>query len=279
MGLTAVAILGILVVAVLAAWRALDHWADRQQMHHLLAHQPRDHAVFDHAMIMDLPEPAQRFFRFAITEGTPLLPVADIRMQGQFSLGTKAKPNYMKMHARQVLAMPHGFVWKVGMRSGIFGFSGSDSGSWTRFWLGGLIPVARFGGTTDHARSAFGRYVAEAVFWTPAAVLPGPGIMWSPLDDNTARLSVDHNGMTQDVDLRVAQGGQPLGVVFQRWSNANPDKVHQPQPFGGVLSDFRDFEGYRLPTHVEAGNFFGTDDYYPFFVADITRVTYPRSAD
>lgn len=51
--------------------------------------------------------------------------------------------------------------------------SGSDSGLWTRFWIMGLFPVAYIGANTDHTRSAFGRYVAEAVFWTPAALLPG----------------------------------------------------------------------------------------------------------
>src|SRR6056297_3336784 len=38
---------------------------------------------------------------------------------------------------------------------------------------------------------------------------------------------------------------------------------------GGYLSAFRKFAGYRLPSHVEAGNHFGTDEYFPFFVADV----------
>lgn len=42
------------------------------------------------------------------------------------------------------------------------------------------------------------------------------------------------------------------------------------QPLGGVLSGYRDFGGFRLPAHVEAGNHFGTDAYFPFFVVDVT---------
>jgi hypothetical protein len=33
-------------------------------------------------MIADLPEPAQRYFRFTIAQGTPLLPVVELSMTG-----------------------------------------------------------------------------------------------------------------------------------------------------------------------------------------------------
>ena len=158
----ATAVLGLLV------WRMLDHRADDAEMNRLIAMQPIQPARFADDMIANLPEPARRYFRYVIAEGTPLYTVAELTMRGQFSLGIKAKPNYMAMEARQVLAPPTGFIWQMSARSGVMHLSGSDSGTWTRFWLTGIIPVARFGGNSDHARSAFGRYVAEAVFWTPA---------------------------------------------------------------------------------------------------------------
>jgi len=37
-------------------------------------------------------------------------------------------------------------------------------------------------------------------------------------------------------------------------------------------SAFREFQGYRLPTDVEAGNFFGTGDYFPFYIADVSEI-------
>ncbi|MBO9580101.1 MAG: hypothetical protein J7498_04345 [Sphingobium sp.] len=63
-----------------------------------------------------------------------------------------------------------GFLWAMRTRSGL-PLSGSDGAHWTRFRLFGLIPVARLGGSPDHARPAFCRYAAEAIFWTPAAML------------------------------------------------------------------------------------------------------------
>lgn len=259
---------------VLAGWRMLDHLRDRAETARLHAAQPSDPNLFQHEMIADLPEPAARFFRFSIAEGTPLSSIATIKMKGQFSLGSKDRPNYMAMQASQVLAAPTGFIWKMRAQSGHLRLSGSDSLTWTRFWMGGLLPVARSGGDADHARSAFGRMVAEAVFWTPAAVLPSRNVSWEPLDRDTARVTVRHNDMVQSADVSVASNGQPTKVIFQRWTDANPDKVYRLQPFGGYLSRFQEFQGYRLPTHIEAGNHFGTDAYFPFFVADVTEISF-----
>ncbi|MEX2365539.1 MAG: DUF6544 family protein [Pseudohongiellaceae bacterium] len=273
--LATIIILIILTGAALWIWRRQDHKADEAARQWLRATQPTEPARFDPAMVSALPEPARRYFQFAILPGTPLYTVADISMSGQFGLGTRARPNYMSMQAGQTLALPTGFVWKMGARKGLMSLSGSDSDSWTRFWLSGLLPVARRGGDSDHARSAFGRYAAEAVFWTPAALLPGPGIHWEAVDLNTTRVVIRHKGMVQPVDVTVAADGSPLVVSFPRWSNANPDKVHRIQPFGGYLSAYREFSGFRLPTHVEAGNFFGTGDYFPFFIIDVSAISFP----
>jgi hypothetical protein len=32
---------------------------------------------------------------------------------------------------------------------------------------------------------------------------------------------------------------------------------------------------FRLPTHVEAGNQFGTGAFFPFFIADVSEITSP----
>jgi hypothetical protein len=264
-------------IFVLLVWRWLDHRADRGEMKRLALLQPIDPPIFSMDLVAGLPEPARRFFAFTISEGAPLFTVAEIEMQGQFSLGTKDAPNYTDMRATQVLAAPEGFVWKVTGGSGLMRMSGSDSAKWTRFWLAGILSVARLGGTRDHRRAAFGRYVAEAVFWTPAALLPQEGVEWLEAGDNIARVVVRHDGLEQPVDISVDEDGRPAWVAFPRWSDANADKTHRIQPFGGYLSNFRDIEGFQLPTHVEAGNQFGTEEYFPFYVVDVTKLSFPRA--
>ncbi|SNB57157.1 hypothetical protein SAMN04487880_1995 [Marinobacter sp. es.042] len=274
-------ILLILVVAVTLAlwfWRQADHNADQAAMVKLAALQPASPERFDLSLLEGLPEPARRYFRYTIQPGTPLYTVARILMTGKFGMGNRESPHYMDMQATQMLTVPEGFIWKMSASRGALRVSGSDTDHWTRFWLMGLLPVARMGGDPDHTRSAFGRYVAEAVFWTPAALLPGSGVAWQLVDVNTARVIVRHEGMEQAVDVVVADDGRPLQVSFDRWTNANAEKVHRLQPFGGYLSEFREFEGFILPTRVEAGNFFATDDYFPFFIGEISNIEFPRAS-
>jgi len=266
-----------LIVLSLTVWRFLDHQADRKAMHELMASQPVNPLRFSKHMVSHLPEPVQRYFLYTIEQGTALYAAARISMIGRFGMGNRDKPNYLDFSANQVLAMPTGFVWKMSARRGLMSLSGSDSQNWTRFWMIGLLPVARMGGNPDHLRSAFGRYVAESVFWTPAALLPGPGITWESKAADHARVTIDYEGLSQSVDLMVAANGQPTEVRFERWSNANPEKRYRLQTFGGYLSDFRSFGGFRLPSHVEAGNHFDTDQYFPFFVADVTQVEFPHA--
>ena len=275
--LSGIAALLVATIALLWLLRLHDSRAENAEWARLQALQPEAPERFSHDMLEGLPTPAQRYFMFAIAPGTPLWPVAEIEMRGEFALGNKEAPGYQPMQARQILAAPHGFLWAMHTEGGM-PLSGSDSASWTRFRLLGLIPVARLGGDPDHRRSAFGRYVAEAVFWTPAALLPGPGISWDPVDDQTARVTIRHSELSQSVDVTIGADGRPTMVTFQRWSNANADKVHRLQPFGGYLSDFREVSGYRLPFRVEAGNLFATEDYFPFFKADITSIRFPTAS-
>lgn len=269
----------ILIIGVnLAIIRFNDAYTDHQQWRRLRATQPTNPSTYNPSMVDELPEPARRLFNFAISPGTPLLTVAEIEMGGQFSLGSLEKLNYQTMEARQILAAPTGFVWQLRLPNWVSGSDfGSDSSSWTRFRIFVLVPLARLGGDLDHRRAAFGRYVAEAVFWTPAALLPGSGVVWDMIDENSARVTVSRGALSQSVDVYVNATGQPVVVQFMRWNNANPEKIYRYEPFGGYLSDFREVQGFRIPFQVEAGNQFGTDNYFPFFKAQLKAVKFPAN--
>jgi len=265
---------------ILIAWRWFDHRADTLLWQRFVAYQPTKPQVFDPTMVAGLPDPARRYFEFTIETGTRLYTVSEIYMNGDFSLGSKAEPDYMPMQAKQIIAAPYGFVWKLKAGKIPMQISGSDAAqnreSWSRFWVFNLLPVARAGGDADHAKAAFGRYIAEAVFWSPAALLPSANTKWQLIDGKTARVTVKYEGLEQSVDLTVDEQGRPVKVLFQRWSNANSDKTYRLQPFGGYLSNYKEFEGFHLPTHVEAGNHFETEAYFPFFRADVIDIRFPN---
>lgn len=266
------------LVVVMLAWRQADRRAEDAAWRGLTASVEPAADCFDPRTVESLPEPARRYFRFAIRPGTPLYRIVEIEMGGELGLGPAENPGYRPMAARQLLSAPHGLVWKL--RSGPI--SGSDgltpNHSWTRFWLSGLLPIVRAGGDPDHRLSAFGRVAAESAIWSPAVLLPGGPARWDFVDDSTARFTMSLGELEQSVLVVIDADGRPSRVVMQRWSNANAEKVFRRQPFGGELSEFRDFDGYRLPTRVIAGNHYGTGDYFPFFKADVTSIRFPEKS-
>jgi hypothetical protein len=275
------ALIGLLLLVAVAAllmagWRQWDRRSDDQAWRMLVEAAGASADRFDPVLIRDLPEPAQRYFLYTIRPGTPVHRAVEITMTGELALGTKDDPNYRPMSAHQLLAPPHGLVWKL--RTGAI--TGSDGAtpdeSWTRFWLFGLVPIVRVGGNDDHHRSAFGRVVAEAAFWAPASLLPGDTVRWESVSDSVARAIATNDRFEQAVDITVADDGRPTRIVIQRWSNENSERTFREQPFGGELSDFTEFDGYRLPTRVEGGNHIGTDDYFPFFKARVTSIRFPE---
>lgn len=275
-------ILGTIVLSVfliLIAWRLIDERRTMRIWHELKNLRDKDSDVFDPDYITDLPEPVRRFFLRSIKKGTNIRTCAELDMVGEISLGTKEKPNYMPLRAKQILSPPYGFIWKVSAGKGLMQFVGSDGaypdGSWSIFWLLGFIPVARAGGNQDHERSSFGRYMSEAVFWLPSFVLPSENITWESIDSDTARVTIKKGAMELCVTLIVNELGEVTTVSFDRWSNENEERVFRYQPFGGYLSEYEDFDGYRLPTKIEAGNHFGTDKYFPFFKVKIKDVKFP----
>jgi hypothetical protein len=247
------------LAAAQVAKRSADEKAIRRAWSQLSSSASRPAGNFDPVTVAHLPEPARRYFQFTIQSGARLGTVVEISMQGELSLGTRQDPKFKPMRAEQLLAAPQGLLWRVQTRIGALPVSGSDGmidgDSWTRFWLLGVVPVVRAGGNTDHLRSSFGRVIAEAAFWAPASLLPQPGVTWSAVDADTARATVTHAGLSQEVDIRVDANG-----------------VFRVQPFGGELSEFRTIDGFRLPFRVDGGNFFGTPDYFPFYRARVLSI-------
>ena len=273
------------LVALLIAATALGLWVnsrDRAQAARvwaaLEAGREAEPPRYDPAMVADLPEVAQRYFARAIEPGTPLHRMVRLEMEGSFIMNG----NELPMTARQILAPPaQGFVWQADIGAGLMRFGGSDGyhrdgareESWTKFWLHGLIPLARIGGTEDHARAAATRVMLEAI-WAPASLLPQFGAEWVQTGPDSAEIRFADTQGIEPMQITLDAEGNPVEVWALRWTDANPERVHRLQPFGGRMLEMARHQGFLIPARVELGNMWGTPDYAPFFLATITSAEF-----
>lgn len=277
-GLTAA--IGIAGVAA-GGWylNSRDQTERRSVWEALLATREADPPRYDPAMVEGLPEIAQRYFARTISPGTPLHRLVRLDMEGTFVLNGKPLP----MTARQILAPPNrGLVWEAEIGAGLMRFAGSDGfyaptcgprQSWTKFALLGVVPLARIGGTEDHARAAATRAMLESI-WVPASLLPQYGATWVQTGPDSAEISFDDALGLPPMQITLDAAGDLIEVWSLRWTDANPEKIYRLQPFGGRMLEASRFEGFRIPVQVELGNHWGTPAYAPFFHATITSVRY-----
>lgn len=127
-------LLGLLALAVLLA---LDRRAERLEWDRLAALQPQAPERFSVERLADLPEPARRYFTYPIQPDAPLWRVTEIDMGGRFSLGTRENPAYRPMEARQIIAVPDGFLWAMRTRGRSGDLVAGRAAAWARHHLAG----------------------------------------------------------------------------------------------------------------------------------------------
>lgn len=200
-----------------------------------------------------LPAPVARYFEFALTPGQPLLRTARIEHAGEFrgSLDAPWSPFTSVQHAA---VDPPGFVWDakirmfplpaVRVRDSYLEGTGSMQAS-----VAGVIPVVNAWGRTDLASGALHRYLAESV-WLPTALLPGGGLIWEPIDGNSARATLTDSGVTVSLDFRFSDKGEIVSVYTPaRYRDVNGKGV--PTPWEGHFRRYERMDGMMVPREGE----------------------------
>lgn len=200
-----------------------------------------------------LPAPVMRYFQFALTPEQRLPRRAHMRWTGEFRLRPDAA--WVPFTAEQRFNMQSpGFVWDASIRmagpllparvrdSYIDG-EGAMLGR-----LAAVVPIVDQHGTPEMAAGALARWLGEGV-WAPTALLPGPGVAWSPIDDSTARAKVTDGAVTVTGDFHFAAGGEITRVSMTRFRDVNGRGV--PTPFEGRYFGYRRVAGMMIPAGGE----------------------------
>ena len=177
--------------------------------------------VFAESELAGLPAPVQRYFRAALKDGQQMVAAVDMEHSGTFNMG-ETTDRWKTFRSRQrVVTHRPGFVWDAvvtmmpGVPVRVHDAYVAGEGILQAAVLG-LVTAADVRGTEEIALGELMRFFAEAA-WYPTALLPSQGVVWTALNDHTARatmrdgaqivtstFSFGHDGMITavDVDLR-----------------------------------------------------------------------------
>ena len=240
------------------------------QWEHRLCSDPTI-GMFGSDEVDTLPEPVQRYFKAAISLGTPLATSARFRMRGHIKVG-----RWLPFRARQILKPGVGFIWSARAAVVIAGYDRYIGGAGEMNWkLAGLVDVAH-GDGPDISTSAAGRCGLEAIL-LPTALLPRFGVTWTA-DDDEHITGHTHVGPTPiDIQLTIDSAGLVRWIALQRWGDVDATGTWGWHPFGGEITGHRTFAGLTIPSAGRLGWHVGTDGWKAgeFFRFEITSLDTP----
>lgn len=166
-----------------------------------------------------LPPPVARWLRASGAAGRPIPRYVRLRQRGSMATAPGSKPLAARAEQYFRTDLP-GFVWHVDVRAGgiLPLFSGRDTfrdgRGRMRIELAALLPVV------DQAderidQGAMLRFLAEIV-WFPGAALR-PWIRWDPIDDRSARATMEWGGRSCSALFRFDEADRVVGLEAERY--------------------------------------------------------------
>lgn len=217
-----------------------------------------------------LPAPVQRWLRYSRVVGMERPATIRLKQVGQFRTGEGQA--WMPFEAEQYFTTdPPGYIWSVTMQMApLVTIRGRD-----RYMDGtgeiemrvlSLIPVAdKSGGSLN--QGALLRYLAE-IGWFPAAAV-SPYITWQRLDDNAARATISHGGVTTSGLFSFNAQGQLLAVVADRYDDTRNTLVR----WSGINRAYGELGGVPVPVEGEAIWHYDSGD-FSYIRLRVTNIEY-----
>jgi hypothetical protein len=234
-----------------------------------------------------LPAPVRRYLRAVLRDGQPCIRSARIAQTGEFRSKESLDPEagWHPFEATQLFtAEPPGFVWdarirmaplvSVRVRDGYVGGRASMRGA-----LLGIVNVVDAADEPGLRAGALQRYLAEAV-WLPTALLPRPGLAWSPIDEFHARATLTDGETSVSLDFEFAPGGELVGCYTGSRSRAVPgqDGRYDELPWGGRYAGYETRDGIEVPVESEVYWIVGGRE-QPYYRGRNVRVDFDYGGD
>ncbi|MGL4574470.1 MAG: DUF6920 family protein [Burkholderiaceae bacterium] len=273
-----------LIVAIAVLFAGLSFYGARrwsgntQQLIATLqgAQKPPVPATFSARELEGLPEPVQRFFRTALTEGQPLIAGLRLAHTGSFNMGQTADQWKPFTSTQQVAMQRPGFVWdaNVMMMPGVpvrvhdayVGGEGILHPS-----ILGVFTLVNMRGTGEIAQGEFMRFAAEAP-WYPTALLPSQGARWEAIDAQSAKVTLADGAVSTTLTYFFGSDGLVARIRAEARGRTVGDKIVMT-PWEGTWTNYEQRDGMRVPTQGEVA-WITPEGRKPYWRGTVTQLAY-----
>jgi hypothetical protein len=255
-----------LVVIVFLSESTLDH-AITGRVDELLANAiPQFDRVFRKDDLEGLPKPVQSYLTNALAEGQPYVTSVRLKQSGEFRLGDTTTPWKPFSAFQNFTVNSPGFIWDATIEMiplvpvRVVDMYKEGEGTLEAKILS-AIPVVDAEPSPEMNSGELMRYLAETV-WFPSALLPGEGVEWLPIDENSARATLNHNGTTVSLVFYFNNQNE-VEHVFAESRFREVEGTFEPTPWTGHFRNYQVRNGMLIPIDGEvAWNLPGGDLIY-----------------
>jgi hypothetical protein len=208
--------------------------------------------IFSFNDLEGLPEPVQRYFKYALKDGQEHIKFVRLKQVGKFRM--KENQSWMPIKAEQYFTTEDpSFIWRVKFTMAPFiWIEGRDmyyqgKGSMLIKVLS-TVTVADAAGSEMDISSLI-RFLSEAP-WFPTALLPSDYIEWKEIDSNSAQVVIKHNGYTALGIFTFNEKGEIIKFVTNdRYMEV--DGKYFKEQWGGYYRNYQEINGIKIPTEAE----------------------------
>jgi hypothetical protein len=189
--------------------------------------------------------------------------------RGEMRASPTAK--WMSFTAEEVVDCTHScFRWSARFGPMVVTDAYEESRGHLAIRLGGLLPLKRYTGP-EFDKGEIQRYLASAMY-CPPILLNHQTLDWKVVGENALRVRdlLDPTGAT--VDLEIGDDGRFVGCRADRPRMVGKQTVLTP--WSGRVSEFREWEGMRVPSHLEV-SWQLKDGAFTYFRGELTRFSLP----
>jgi hypothetical protein len=245
--------------------------ADRRRL--LDAPRPPHPPLVTEEMLAGLPEPAQRYLRYAGVVGKPLVDTVRLRQRLRMRVAPDA-PSLPMVAEQWYTVDPPGFIWDATVPvEGLPLVRGRDGyvegrGLMT-IRLGSVAPVVDAAGP-EMDQASLVRHLSEMP-WFPSAFLR-ESVTWEAIDDSNVRVTLAHGDRRATGVLEIdAEGGL---IAFRAERYAMVGKGFELRPWTAPTYAYGEFEGLRLPVRGAAVWTLPDGTELEYITVELTEVEY-----